>query len=152
MILRAVPLLAALLASPALAQGTGDALPSTDGDVPVEASVAEAPSADTVTGPTPLPPLGPDADADAIPAPAALQPAPPSPFSTDQRNGWLAQCRGTFLQAGAALGGGNGLPDACETQLLDFERTYVPTADGRPPTIWVRVPIRRTPAPESPAE
>ena len=152
MTLRAVTPLAALvlLATPAFAQGTGDALPSIDSEMPVEASGAETPAAEaTIAEPPPLPVLAPDAGA--MPAPAVPQSAPPSPFSADQRNGWLAQCRGTFLQAGAALGGGNGLPDACEAQLLDFERTYIPTADGRPPTIWVRVPIRRTPV-ETPAE
>jgi hypothetical protein len=86
-----------------------------------------------------------------VPAPAATAPTaaraiPPSPFSPDQRNGWLAQCRSAFQRAGAVLGGGNGLPDACETQLTDFERDYVPSADGRPPVIFVRVPIVRAPA------
>lgn len=87
-----------------------------------------------------------------VPAPAIQRAIPPSPFSLEQRNGWLMQCRNTFLQAGASLAGAIGQPDACEAQLLEFERNYVPSANGAPPTILVRVPIARQPATPAPLE
>lgn len=139
MLLRAPPLFAvlALLAAPAFAQDNSeDAPPAVD-----EQAAAEDGSETAAAEPLPLPALAP-----------AMQPmVVASPFSPDQRNGWLAQCRNTFRQAGAALGGGNGQLDACETQLLDFERTYVPPAGGQsaPPVIMVRVPIVRQPVAEA---
>ena len=148
-----------LLATPALAQENAEeAPPPADSPAPVEDPQADAPPAEAPPADVPSPESAAAATPDAAAAPAgatpAVTPAPipaaqraivASPFSPDQRNGWLTQCRSTFQRAGAALGGANGLPDACETQLLDFERNYVPSADGAPPTIWVRVP--RTPAP-----
>lgn len=170
---RSAPLLfaaLALLAAPALAQDdAGEAAPAA-ADAPsppaepsaeappaeaTAAAPAEAPAAETpAAAPTPAPPAAGEAAPPLapVPAPAAAAPTaasaipPPSPFSPDQRNGWLAQCRSTFQRAGAVLGGGNGLPDACENQLTEFERTYVPSADGQPPVIFVRVPVRRAPA------
>ncbi len=120
----------ALLATPALAQ---ESAPESTEDAPAQAPSSEVPPSQAASGVAGAP----------APEIAAQRAIVASPFSPDQRNGWLAQCRGTFLRAGAALGGLNGLPDACETQLIEFERTYVPAADGRPPTIWVRVPVAR---------
>jgi len=103
-------------------------------------------------------------------APLIQRAIPASPFSLEQRNAWLAQCRSVYLQSGAGLGGGNGLPDACETQLGQYERgggapayatpTYgAPYASGQggygypyAPVIWVRVPIVREPATPAPVE
>lgn len=152
MTIRSVPLLAAalaLFAAPALAQdGTGDAqlreadvpaLPAVDSPEPPTAGGAAAEPA-----PVPAAAPAPASEPAAAPPAAAARAILASPFSPDQRNGWLAQCRGIFLRAGAPLGGGNGLPDACETQLIDFERSYVPAADGQPPVIFVRVPVMRS--------
>lgn len=84
-------------------------------------------------------------------APLIRRVIPASPFSFEQRNAWLAQCRSVFLQSGASLGSG-GAPDACETQLAQYESTYAaaPVAgapyaygQGMAPVIWVRVPIVR---------
>ena len=157
MIVRSAALIAALtlLPAPAFAQESVEAAPPA-ADAPAEAPPAEAPppaeAGPTAAAPA-LPEVAPAADTPApapaaasAPAPPVMQPAPPSPFSPDQRAAWLNQCRRTFQQAGAPLGGINGVPDACDTQLLDFERNYVPSADGAPPTIWVRVPIARAPA------
>jgi hypothetical protein len=165
---RSAPLLAAalaLLAAPALARdNAGDAAP-TAAEVPTPpaepsaepppaedatAAPAEAPAAETPAPASPaageaVPPLAP-VPAAAAATPTAARAIPPSPFAPDQRNGWLAQCRSTFQRAGAVLGGGNGLPDACENQLTEFERNYVPSVDGQPPVIFVRVPVRRAPA------
>jgi hypothetical protein len=136
MIVRFAPLLGvfALLASPACAQdGVEDAPPV---DEPARAG----------DSPEGAPPSAP------VPAPAIQRAIPPSPFSLEQRNGWLMQCRNTFLQAGASLAGALGQPDACETQLLEYERNYVPSASGVPPTILVRVPVTRQPAAPAPIE
>jgi hypothetical protein len=141
MIARFAPALAAVLAglaAPALAQD------ATATDPPQEpATVAAEPAlqpADVVSDSASLP-------GDGV-APAIQRAIPASPFSLEQRNGWLMQCRMAFLQRGAALGGGNGLPDACETQLAQYESTYSPPADGSAPApiIMVRVPVARAPA------
>jgi hypothetical protein len=95
-------------------------------------------------------------------APLIRRVIPASPFSFEQRSAWLAQCRSVYLQSGASLGGGNGSPDACETQLAQYESSYAAPPYGAPyaygqgaygypsaPVIWVRVPIvreRATPA------
>ena len=106
-----------------------------------------APAPETVAAATP-PPAQPTGIAEAPTAQRAIPAAPPpSPFTPDQRTGWLGQCRNAFLQRGASLGGSAGQPDACEMQLLQFERSYVPSADGAPPVIQVRIPITRAPVP-----
>jgi|SRR5690606_16744582 hypothetical protein len=102
-------------------------------------------------------PSGPDGVAD---APLIRRVIPNSPFSFEQRNAWLAQCRSVFLQSGAGLGGGDGTPDACETQLAQYESNYVAPVAGAPyassagtmPVIWVRVPIVRERAVQPAAE
>ena len=131
-------------AEPAIAE---PAAPEPAAAEPAATEPAAAESGDGEPAPAPLPPLAP------VPAPA--QPTVvASPFSPDQRNGWLSQCRTVFLQRGASLGGGNGQLDACDTQLLEFERSYVPPANGQsgpPPTIMVRVPVAR-PAPMPPPD
>jgi hypothetical protein len=128
---------------------------------PPEAATAEAPPPPESAAATPAasqpapeiaaaatpPPVQPTLVAE---GPTAERALPPSPFSPEQRNGWLGQCRIAFLQRGASLYGGAGQPDACEMQLLQFERSYVPSADGAPPVILVRVPITRTPAAVAP--
>ncbi len=167
MTVRPLALLAALtllpaLPSPAFAQeGQDEAVEPADDPAPAEENPADIPSPPPADAPTDRAaepaetPVDTPAPAGSA-TPAVAQPPPPSPFSPQQRAGWLAQCRATFQRAGAALGGAIGQPDACETQLLDFERTYVPTTDGQPPTIWVRVPVVRPPAAaplaETPAE
>ena len=127
MIVRCAPLLAAALAAlatPALAQdNSGEAPPE-----PEPAAIEPEPLGE---------PAGIAAAPQAQPTPVV------SPFSPEQRNAWLTQCRMIFLQRGARLAGAPGQPDACETQLLDYERTYVAPANGAPPVIMVRVPISR---------
>lgn len=148
MIVRVASLLIAALtlpAAPALAQDDAGEASATQNDTAVP-PLPEAAAVEPAIDPAPEPMAGPAP----VAAPAYAAPPPPSPFAPDQRAGWLAQCRSTFQRAGAALGGGNGLPDACETQLLDFERSYVARPDGQPPVIWVRVPIARA-APAMPA-
>jgi hypothetical protein len=163
MIIRAAPLLIAALAlsgAPARAQDSAEdsaeeappaAEAPADASAPAQESPAEAeeppPAEETPGEPesAPAPALAPAPAA----APATPPAPPPSPFTPDQRSTWLAQCRSTFQRVGAALGGGNGLPDACDKQLLDFERDYVPRPDGQPPVIYVRVPVTRA-APAAP--
>ncbi|HEY6817027.1 MAG TPA: hypothetical protein VI168_15935 [Croceibacterium sp.] len=152
MTVRFAPLLAALAltASPAFAQDSAEeAPPPLEEPALAEAAPEDAPPPPEAA-PEPLP-----ADLEPLPAPVpapAVPPVPPpSPFSPEQRTGWLMQCRNVFLQRGVSYGGLNGLPDACETQLLDYERTYVPAADGSAPVIPVRVPIVRPPAVPEPA-
>src|SRR6478735_2765356 len=101
MIVRSAALIAALtlLPAPALAQESIEAAPPA-ADVPPLPEVP--PAADTAI------PAPEDASA---PPPPVMQPARPSPFSPDQRAAWLNQCRRTFQQAGAPLGGFNGVPD-----------------------------------------
>jgi hypothetical protein len=160
MTVRPAPLLAALalLTSPALAQESAEEAPADDSATAVQGTaVAPPPAAPAAEPEAPESTPAPAPSAPSAPAIAAPQTIVASPFSPDQRNGWLTQCRIAFLRAGAALGGANGLPDACETQLIDFERSYVPTADGQPPVIWVRVPVARPaaavpPPAESPEE
>lgn len=160
MIIRSALLLAALTlpSVPALGQENAEEAPpaaETPADAPApaaEESPAEAPPPSEEAAAEPA--TAPDAAPAPAPALAAVPPTPPappppSPFTPDQRSNWLAQCRSTFQRAGAPLGGGNGLPDACDKQLLDFERTYVPRPDGQPPVIYVRVPVTRA-APAAP--
>ena len=147
MTLRFAPLLAtalALAAAPALAQDSIDSEPP---PVP-EASAYDAGEVPPIPEDA-APYTAPQAAGAAVEsaAPQAQRAMPLSPFSLEQRNGWLTHCRGVFRQAGASLGGGSGLPDACETQLQQFERTYVAPADGSDaaPVVLVRVPVARAP-------
>lgn len=142
----------ALLPAPTLAQDSAaDAPPAADEPAPADAPAADPPPPEDASAePAPEPEEAPSPSPAAAPplAPMSTPAAapPPSPFTPDQRSGWLGQCRSAFQRAGATLGGGNGLPDACETQLLEFERNYVPRGDGQPPVIYVRVPVVRPPA------
>jgi len=157
MTVRPAPLFAALalLATPAIAQDSPDTAPlppeAAAEPAPPEAPAEPAPAAAPEAPPEPPPLPEAPAPVGAQPAPLPQAPPPPSPFTPEQRYGWLMQCRNAFLAAGASYGGLNGLPDACETQLRDFERTYVPTPGSGPPVIPVRVPIPRAAAAPSAA-
>lgn len=160
MIVRPAPLVAALalLATPAIAQDNPDTAPPEALEQAVEAeaeALAEAP-AEPATGDVPETPAAPAppplAPISTAPAPLPQDPPPPSPFTPEQRYGWLMQCRNAFLAAGASYGGLDGSPDACETQLRDFERSYVATPGTPPPVIPVRVPIHRISVPAAPSD